>query len=307
MKKLRFIKGFAWWVALVAALAFSLWYLRPLIVEEQTPDSRKQIVTIWNVDTFEGGKGSRSAFLNSVAKELEGEHYFLVSSKTLEGVKYALEQGERPDLLSYGVGVEIETEHKPQCWCMGKYALYSRSGAQPPTVENTVVSRGGENEPLVAAALHGCSGEMKEEKSLQAYMDFLNGKYAYLLGTQRDAWRFQSRNVSVEATPINEYSDLRQYVVMMSDENKELCERYINLLCSEKIQARLPEIGMFSPTYSVYGGKEFLCSALESGKIKYFYPAYATLQGRETLRRAAAGVMRGEEKLENLKKLLKVT
>ncbi len=292
---------------MVAALAFSLWYIRPLFKEEKPSAAQKRIVTIWNVDSFEGGKGARTAFLNSVAKELEGEHFFLVSSKTVDGVKYALENGEKPDLLSFGVGVEIETGKVPKCWCMGKYALFYRSGAEPPTAQNTVVSRGGQNEPLVAAALYGFSGEPQEEKSLQAYMDFLNGKFAYLLGTQRDAWRLTSRNAAVEVTTINAYSDLRQYIVMLREENADLCKRYIDLLLSEKTQKRLSEIGMLSPSYSIYGGKDALCAALESGKIEYFLPYSMALKDREILRAAAVGVLQGKENGENLKKLLKVT
>ena len=32
----------------------------------------RTVVRVWNIDTFEGGKGSRTAFLKSVARELQG-------------------------------------------------------------------------------------------------------------------------------------------------------------------------------------------------------------------------------------------
>jgi len=306
MKKINLCKGLAWWIALVATLAFSLWSILSFFSKEQQESLPKTIVTVWNVDTFEGGKGSRTAFLNSVAKKMEGDVFFMVSSKTAEGVEYALQNGNLPDILSFGVGVEVPQDIEASVWCMGKYVLFSKEGEKvSPNILNTVVSRGGRNEPTVAAALCGLTGELRQESSLQAYMDFLNGKYAYLLGTQRDAQRFLSRGVSVEATPLNDFTDLCQYIAVMKEENREICERFISYLQGEEVQGRLSEIGMLSPYRTIYGADEPLCKAIEQGELSYAWSATATAVQKETLSRMAEKILRGEESCENLKNFLK--
>ena len=99
-----------------------------------------RIVRVWNVDTFEGGKGSRTAFLKRAAELAErgrtGVRY-LVTSVTAEGVLDALGRGELPDVLSYGGGLSA---FEPHClplgerfagedralpWCRGEYYLFS--------------------------------------------------------------------------------------------------------------------------------------------------------------------------------------
>ncbi len=75
----------------------------------------------------------------------------------------------------------------------------------------------------VAAALNNLSGE--EIDSLSAYVAFLNGKYRYLLGTQRDRCRFVSRGVEVYEKPLNEFCDLYQYVSVLSAEKRSECFR----------------------------------------------------------------------------------
>ena len=291
---------------MAATLAFSLWSILSFFSSGEQATPRKTIVTVWNVDTFEGGKGSRTAFLNTVAKKLEGDVYFMVLSKTAEGVEYALENGEAPDMLSFGVGVELPQGTDAQAWCMGKYVLFSKPGeGSVPTAQNTVISRGGANEPSVAAALYGFSGGVRQESSLQAYMNFLNGKYAYLLGTQRDAQRFLSRGVSVDATPLNDFSDLCQYVAVMKDENRSVCERFIAYLCGDETQGRLTEIGMLSPYRSVYGAQETLCKTIEQGELAYLLSASVAVSQKENLCRMAESVLLGKESCENLKNFLK--
>ena len=91
---------------------------------------------------FEGGKGSRTAFLKSVARELKGEAYYLVTSYTLEGALSAFAEGDAPDVLSFGVGLsefaerllplpysfaggELGGKTLAYPWCMGGYYLFS--------------------------------------------------------------------------------------------------------------------------------------------------------------------------------------
>ena len=218
----------------------------------------RTVVRVWNIDTFEGGKGSRTAFLKSVARELQGEAYYLVTSYTLEGALSAFAEGDAPDVLSFGVGLsefaerllplpysfaggELGGKTLAYPWCMGGYYLFSLTDFEGEG--RTALSVGGENLPAVAARLEGITGE--EAESVAAYTGFLSGKYRYLLGTQRDVCRFQARGVSVQARPLTKYCDLYQYIGILSSEKRDASLAFVEALLSPEVQGRLSQIGMF--------------------------------------------------------------
>ena len=230
----------------------------------------RTVVRVWNIDTFEGGKGSRTAFLKSVARELKGEAYYLVTSYTPEGALSAFAEGDAPDVLSFGVrllplpysfaGGELGGKTLAYPWCMGGYYLFSLTDFEGEG--RTVLSVGGENLPAVAARLEGISGE--ETESVAAYTGFLSGKYRYLLGTQRDVCRFQARGVSVQARPLTKYCDLYQYIGILSSEKRDASLAFVEALLSPEVQGRLSQIGMFplennaERTVSVFSSREAL-------------------------------------------------
>ena len=218
----------------------------------------RTVVRVWNIDTFEGGKGSRTAFLKSVARELQGEAYYLVTSYTLEGALSAFAEGEAPDVLSFGVGLsefaerllplpysfaggELGGKTLAYPWCMGGYYLFSLTDFEGEG--RTALSVGGENLPAVAARLEGITGE--ETESVAAYTGFLSGKYRYLLGTQRDVCRFQARGAIVQARPLTKYCDLYQYIGILSAEKRDASLAFVEALLSPEVQGRLSQIGMF--------------------------------------------------------------
>lgn len=230
-----------------------------VFVPQKSKEAEARIVVrVWNIDTFEGGKGSRTAFLKSVARELQGEAYYLVTSYTLEGALSAFAEGEAPDVLSFGVGLsefaerllplpysfaggELGGKTIAYPWCMGGYYLFSLTDFEGEG--RTALSVGGENLPAVAARLEGITGE--ETESVAAYTGFLSGKYRYLLGTQRDVCRFQARGVSVQARPLTKYCDLYQYIGILSSEKRDASLAFVEALLSPEVQGRLSQIGMF--------------------------------------------------------------
>lgn len=237
----------------------------------------RTVVRVWNIDTFEGGKGSRTAFLKSVARELKGEAYYLVTNYTLEGALSAFAEGDAPDVLSFGVGLsefaerllplkrefaggELGGKTLAYPWCMGGYYLFSLTDFEGEG--RTALSVGGENLPAVAARLEGISGE--ETESVAAYTGFLSGKYRYLLGTQRDVCRFQARGVIVQARPLTKYCDLYQYIGILSSEKRDASLAFVEALLSPEVQGRLSQIGMFplennaERTVSVFSSREAL-------------------------------------------------
>ena len=247
--------------AVVLAAAF---YPEPHPQEE----AERKVVRVWNIDTFEGGKGSRTSFLKNAARRAEKKMncvYYLVSSYTLEGARSAFEEGCFPDVLSFGIGLsefaelslplsydfsggKIGEKTLAYPWCRGGYALFSLT--EDFTEEGKVaISSGGNNLVEVAAIMNDIEGETLP--ALSAYTKFLNGEYRYLLGTQRDLCRFQARNVNIYFQPLPAYSDLYQYISLLNPnaqkEGLALLEQLLS--APEKIQ----EIGMFP----VVGTSEF--------------------------------------------------
>lgn len=272
---------------LVAAVALTVAFYPN---EHTARAERKRVVRIWNVDTFEGGKGSRTAFLKKAASIVEKRDqnvYYLISSYTPDGANAAFEGGEKPDILSFGVGLSAYAEcslplpytfsggeTEDGClaypWCRGEYVLFSLT--EDFEADGAVaISCGGSNLPQVAAALAGIEGE--EVDSLSAYVSFLNGNYRYLLGTQRDACRFASRGVSYFSKPLDAYCDLYQYISVLTAEKREDCFAFLDVLLSERVQSALVDIGMYpvksgraERTVSVFSGEQALQTLAQTAR-----------------------------------------
>ncbi len=292
--------------ALVAAAVLSLiFYPKEKAVRKE---AEKRVIRVWNVDTFEGGRGSRTSFLKKIAAQMEKEKniYFLIESYTKEGVITAFSEGNYPDMLSFGVGISVGVERALPLednfvggsvegktlalpWCRGAYALFSRGGFEKEG--KTAISCGGSNLPQVAAALSQIDGE--ELPSLSAYTAFLSGAYDYLLGTQRDYCRFLSRGVAVEVKPLPEFCDLYQYVSVFSVEKRAECLSFVQLLLSEETQSRLNTIGM----YPVDVGQD----NLSSEKIHTTLNVFSSQEALQEMQNCA----RDKEKHKNIVNFLK--
>lgn len=228
--------------------------------ETNEGEAAERVIRVWNVDTFEGGTGSRTAFLRLIARNLEKDRnvYYLVTSYTVEGAEAAFANGELPDMLSFGIGLScfaeksiglpyefsggmIGDEALAYPWCRGGYYIFS-SDENFEESGVTAISVGGSNLVQLAACLSEIDGENVE--STAAYVGFLSGKYRYLLGTQRDICRFKTRGVQVYERPLTGYNDLYQYISILSQEKREDCLAFLERLLSEEAQSALQDIGM---------------------------------------------------------------
>lgn len=66
------------------------------------------VLTLWNIDTFEGGSVSRTAFLEKRAIEFEKQNkgvYISVENMSLEQLKMNLESNKKPNIITFGIGV----------------------------------------------------------------------------------------------------------------------------------------------------------------------------------------------------------
>lgn len=274
----------------------------------QTAPEYKGIITLWHIDSFEGGVGSRRQFLLSASRGFEKENkgvLVMALDYTAESAETAMREGRFPDIISYGAGVNVknlkplfseksfaagayngETYALP--WCRGGYCMIENPeyAANKNSEIKLIVSQGETTNPLIAYALSGGRQENFEVlPPMNAYVKFVSGKVKYMIGTQRDVNRLITRGMDFTVRPLNGYNDLYQYVsVTSADETKTAyARRFVEYLLSEKVQKRLSEIGMCSCFYAV----------------KYENPELRELQKADAETRLSAFTAR--EKIEELK------
>lgn len=100
-------------IATVLILSFSVlalvWFI-PRLPSKNTTElpSYQGVIELYNVETFEGGCGSRSSWLTNCASKFESSHKGLfvhVTNLTVEELADKLEQGSNFDIICFGRGV----------------------------------------------------------------------------------------------------------------------------------------------------------------------------------------------------------
>ena len=277
------------------------------------------ILNLWHIDSFDGGKGSRAVFLKDVASQFQRENegvFILVTVHTQESAARAVASGEVPDLLSFGcgtgfaadlvrilpsemAGATLAGQTCAAAWCRGAYFLFTAEGDfSDVTPQNTVLSVGRGASTAGAAYMAGLRGTFHEQRSVQAYLTLLQGKCKYMLGTQRDVWRYAAREFTVQAKPLAEYSDLVQYIAVCSEDmdNYDASVRFIELLLSEQVQQTLSRIGMLSATgISVYAGEQPLLAEAETSAPNTVVSPWLSEEAFRRLCEDASGALRGDE------------
>lgn len=237
----------------------------------KTP-TQKMILTLWNIDVFEGGLWSRADFLSSVATKYSKDGVLvMVVSHTVESAKQMIKSGTLPDMISFGVGADFVTEYAKklpdikfvggeingECfaypWCAGGYFLIGKNEDNK-HIDRLIVSQNAFTLPFGVFAYEQIKAKQTIRKSpLDAYTEFLaGGDDDFLLGTQRDLFRLEKRGVSFYAKPLGEFSDIVQYLSVFATDGDRYgeCLNFAKFLTGEKIQSTLDKIGMVSPFYS---------------------------------------------------------
>ncbi len=327
-KKKWLTAGLSLLLAALAAFCFLFAYPALARSDAAKPQGYKGILRLWHIDGFEGGRGARASFLGQAARAYEAENegvLVMITAHTPESALNALAAGTAPDIISYGgacgfvaeIAQPLEKYEWPAAaiggttygvpWCRGGYLLFTMNGDFSDVLaENTVISSGRGAFPAAAVALEGWRGDFAELASVQAYTALIGGKYKYMLGTQRDVWRFVTRGVTVQARALENFCDLWQYIsVCASDAEKYNASLdFIDLLVSREWQVRLSSVGMLSPFYdAVYAEEGGGMRALEEEKPALLFPAFADDAARETFSALAEEALKGDEnsakKLEN--------
>lgn len=210
-------------------------------------EEERTVLRIWQVDGFEGGKGSRADYLQQIGNEFSRENncYITVTSLSSEAVRLNLQHSNVPDIISYPAGIcGLESFiNGYRTWCHGGYCLLTLNGDfMDVNTSNTILNSGKENFTKVCALFCGLKG-CAEDKPTGAYVKLINNEYKYLLGTQRDIFRLKTRGVAFAVKPITEYNDLYQNIsVITSSVVKVQAQKYINFLLSKS--GEVTKLGM---------------------------------------------------------------
>ena len=135
-----------------------------------------------------------------------------------------------------------------------------------------------------------------EEAPTAAYVSLINGEYEYLLGTQRDIIRLQTRKQSFNVFPLTCFNDLYQnFSVIAEGEKQSACRDYIDYVISES--ENLYKTGMFYGELHLYSDE---MNALEKVSAEFIVPPIVSEEYISRLKSAASAA-----DINMLKSLLK--
>lgn len=229
--------------------------------QKAVADNGFTVLNVWQIDNFEGGKGSRASYLQNIGDNFakRGGCYVTVTTITATAALENLKNGTVPDLISYGAGMSgLEryfTGNVPYyCWCHGGYCILSleqNADFSKATAENTVINEGTGNKIKACALLCGISGAAYAQPTA-AYVKLINGQYKFLLGTQRDIFRLKTRGVQFSVKPVTVFNDLYQNISITAQnaKNKAMAERFIQKLLSES--DNVTKLGLMSAEKFLY-------------------------------------------------------
>lgn len=206
--------------------------------------SSMTVMTLWQIDSFEGGKGSRAGYLQAVGNECfkNSNAYLKVVSLTAFAARQNIDSGVVPDLISYGAGTYgiegiISGTTSYYNWAHGGYCFLTieeNADFSDIDYKNTVVNKGVDNLSGAAALLCGI-GKAQTESPTGAYVSLIQGKYKYLLGTQRDIFRLITREVNFKVKPITEFNDLYQNISVTATDSQQavIANKFIEYLLNQ--------------------------------------------------------------------------
>jgi len=255
----------------------------------------------------------------------------MVINHTVQSVTDNLSKGVYPDMISYGLGLEINglselnvskttlggkigEKTYGAAWCRGGYVLISNpkltegiENLDTSVIDELIVSQGEYTEPLTAFLFSGYTAKSIEVlKPMDAYVKFTSGKVAYFLGTQRDVNRLNNRGMEYSAFPLDGYNDLYQYVSItgVDQVKRYYSEQFVEYLLSDDVQGKLKNIGMFSPYVKVDYDDETLQNMqnVESKNTLSVFTPPSLLKEMQTLSLSAA--VGNKESLNKIKKIV---
>ncbi len=268
---------------LTFALCFAILIAVPIMtLTKKTVDADTQemtVLTLWQIDGFEGGKGSRATYLQKLGDKFSKDSgcYITVNSLSADAARLNLSKGNIPDLISYGAGIYgIESYVRGKTpyynWCNGGYCFLSidtNVNFEDISTENLVINGGTGNLAGAAALFCGVNGA-DVAKPTAAYVKLINGEYKYLLGTQRDIFRLRTRGVAFSIKPVKAFNDLYQNISITCTDNKKTvyAERFISFLLENR--KSVAELGLMAEGMNLYDDEMRLMEGITyESKLKF--------------------------------------
>lgn len=213
-------------------------------IKSNSDESVMTIYTIWQIDSFEGGKGSRANYLQTVWNDCfkNTKTYVNVISLTATAARQNILVGIVPDLISYGAGMygieNIICGQEPYyTWAHGGYCFLTideNADFSDINFKNTIINKGTDNLSGAAALICGVENAAVGTPT-GAYVSLIQGEYKYLLGTQRDIYRLKTRELNFKVKPITEFNDLYQNISITTTDSKKATTAnvFINYLLNQ--------------------------------------------------------------------------
>ena len=318
MKKTLRQNGFKFFIKLVLSVLVIVYIIFapisvfPLLKKSQSKVNAKiqidymGILELWNIDTFEGGSKSRTSFLEKQAISFEKEHkgcYVMVYSISPEQAKINIENGQKPDMISFGIGVgedirqnliKLNSNYNVRSdllaggkdkgnlyavpYILGGYVLINDNNSQQNSKQADILGFGDNSFNNFSFALahnnitfNSLFEQNQSIDSFNAYDKYLSKKFNSLCGTQRDLYRVLNRIEKGTMTErsfeyLQGFSDLIQYIGIGTDdeEKQEICQNFIQKLLSSEVQKSLSNYNLFSVNHSIiYDSQNEQFSAME--------------------------------------------
>lgn len=305
------------------SIIYSVFFAKSILTEstEISAKEYKAVLSVWQIDVFEGGRGSRRQFIGEMSKKFEKQRqgvFVLVSSHTVSSAEERMSKGEFPDVISFGVGVNVSDMKEISGlnsdfgkigssvfavpWCRGGYVLIEN-----PESNNDVfvVSQAEYTQPLLAAYFNRIDvGKYSVKKPMDAYVDFVSGKAKFFLGTQRDVIRIESRGMNTTFNTLDYFSDLYQYMSITSADKYELSCEFLEFMTSETVESELYRIGMSAIRDETVFENQTL-SQMQSKKISVSVSPFIGSVKAKELQELSVKLISGDENAKNkIKKML---
>ncbi len=229
------------------------------------------VLNVWQIDSFEGGKGSRAKYLQDVGDKFTKRSgcYVTVSALSADAARLNLKNGNVPDLISYGAGTYgiecyIRGDTPYRCWCNGGYCFLSldtNANFEDVSVKNLIINGGTDNLSGATALLCSVNGA-ETAKPTSAYVRLINGEFKYLLGTQRDIFRLRTRDVAFAVKPVTAFNDLYQNISITctNDKKAAYAEQFIEFLLENR--KGIISLGLMAEGNSLYDDEMRLLEGL---------------------------------------------
>ncbi len=290
--------------------------------KEQTVENGA-ILSVWQIDSFSGGYGSRTTFLRKVLLGFTKNNpsvSVLVAEHTPSSAQALIDKGVLPNVISYGpcslelqghalklskkgfLGGEVNGDIYALPFLRGGYFVIEKGGG----ASEVIIPQKEYSSNEVACLFSGITAsEYKLMESEEAFLLFLRSDKATMIGCQREIVRLTARNEDFTYKVIEGYSDLYQYLSITKEDNFDQSKKLVDYLISSAVQSKLQDIKMFSVSEENRYYNDGCFSDFEKAKITNTLSAFSTKSHLKALKESAVKALNEKGDKGDILKYLK--